>query len=82
MRMPGIALPNPASVGLHEACGFKPVGVYSNVGFKLGAWRDVGWWQRSLHEPVLSPAPPIWFHDFRQNFQKRDLASILASHHP
>jgi len=44
----GIALPNDASVGLHEAMGFTPVGIYREVGFKLGQWRDVGWWQRLL----------------------------------
>src|ERR1043165_3264641 len=32
----GIALPNPASVALHESVGFKPVGIYKNVGFKFG----------------------------------------------
>lgn len=44
----GIALPNDASVGLHEAMGFAPVGIYREVGWKLGGWRDVGWWQRLL----------------------------------
>ncbi|MBT0667828.1 N-acetyltransferase family protein [Novosphingobium profundi] len=44
----GIALPNVGSVGLHEAMGFVPVGIYREVGWKLGAWRDVGWWQRVL----------------------------------
>ena len=44
----GIALPNEASVGLHEAMGFTPVGIYPEVGWKLGAWRDFGWWQRLL----------------------------------
>jgi phosphinothricin acetyltransferase len=44
----GIALPNGASIGLHEAVGFTSVGVYREVGWKLGAWRDVGWWQRLL----------------------------------
>lgn len=44
----GIALPNPGSVGLHEAMGFTPVGIYREVGRKLGAWHDVGWWQRLL----------------------------------
>lgn len=44
----GIALPNEASVGLHEAMGFTPVGVYREVGWKMGGWRDVGWWQRLL----------------------------------
>ena len=46
----GIALPNPASVGLHEAMGFAPVGIYREVGFKLGRWCDVGWWQRLLND--------------------------------
>ena len=44
----GIALPNDASVGLHEAMGFAPVGIYRQVGWKHGGWRDVGWWQRLL----------------------------------
>lgn len=44
----GITLPNAASVGLHEAVGFRKVGVFTEVGFKLGAFHDVGWWQRLL----------------------------------
>jgi phosphinothricin acetyltransferase len=44
----GITLPNAASVGLHEALGFEPVGVYRKVAWKLGEWRDVGWWQLEL----------------------------------
>jgi phosphinothricin acetyltransferase len=55
----GIALPNPASVGLHEAFGFEPVGVYRDVGFKLGRWRDVGWYQLRLVDPLpADPAEP------------------------
>lgn len=56
----GITLPNPASVALHEAVGFEPVGVYRRVGWKLGAWHDVGWWQRALAEPPrqAEPEPP------------------------
>ena len=53
----GIALPNAASIGLHESVGFEAIGVYRSVGFKLGAWHDVGWWQRRLREPAL-PEPP------------------------
>ena len=44
----GIALPNEASVALHEAKGFTPVGIYREVGWKMGGWRDVSWWQRLL----------------------------------
>jgi phosphinothricin acetyltransferase len=54
----GITLPNPPSVGLHEAMGFTPVGVYRRVGFKLGAWHDVGWWALALRPPDLVPAAP------------------------
>ena len=44
----GIALPNDASIALHEAAGFTKIGVYREVGFKFGEWRDVGWWQKVL----------------------------------
>lgn len=54
----GIALPNPASVGLHTALGFEPVGVYRQVGYKLGAWHDVGWWTLRLAAPPRDPDPP------------------------
>lgn len=53
----GIALPNPASVALHESMGFKPLGVYRKVGFKHDAWHDVGWWQLELREPAQPVAP-------------------------
>lgn len=44
----GIALPNPASVALHEKFGFEQVAHFREVGFKLGRWIDVGYWQRML----------------------------------
>jgi L-amino acid N-acyltransferase YncA len=55
----GIALPNPASVGLHEAMGFQKLGVYRNVGFKLGEWRDVGWWQLTLRRQEVPASAPL-----------------------
>lgn len=56
----GITLPNPASVGLHEAVGFRLVGIYERIGYKHGAWRDVGWWQLELAEPEAGPpAEPL-----------------------
>jgi L-amino acid N-acyltransferase YncA len=42
----GVTLPNPASVALHERLGFTPVGVFGEVGHKLGRWHDVGFWLR------------------------------------
>jgi len=56
----GIALPNEASIALHESVGFEPIGVYSAVGYKFGAWRDVGWWQRAL-QPLDVPEPTRTF---------------------
>ena len=60
----GIALPNQKSIGLHEAMGFHHIGTYPEVGFKLGAWRDVGWWSRPIRtgppqgEPIGYPELP------------------------
>jgi L-amino acid N-acyltransferase YncA len=51
-----VTLPNPASVGLHEAMGFEPVGVYRQVGFKYGAWHDVAWHQRPLQPRPAGPS--------------------------
>jgi L-amino acid N-acyltransferase YncA len=44
----GIALPNPASVALHEKFGLGKVAHFAEVGFKFGRWIDVGYWQRIL----------------------------------
>lgn len=55
----GIALPNDASVALHRATGFEPVGVYREVGFKHGAWHDVQWWSRALADQPEPPTEPI-----------------------
>jgi phosphinothricin acetyltransferase len=52
----GITLPNPASVALHETLGFGPVGVYRQIGYKLGVWHDVAWYQRPL--ATAGSAPP------------------------
>lgn len=55
----GITLPNEASVRMHEAVGFTPIGVYRSVGYKLGSWHDVGWFERQLAVRDLEPAPPV-----------------------
>jgi L-amino acid N-acyltransferase YncA len=59
----GITLPNDASVALHESCGFALVGVYRRIGYKLGDWHDVGWWQLDLpssdEDPPPEPGPPV-----------------------
>lgn len=55
----GITLPNTASVALHESLGFLPIGVYTGVGFKQGAWHDVGWWHLRIRPPGPPPSPPL-----------------------
>jgi L-amino acid N-acyltransferase YncA len=69
----GIALPNAPSVALNEAMGFEPLGVYREVGFKLGRWRDVGWWRRSL-DVGTPPAPVLPFADYRARFTPVEFA--------
>ena len=46
--MGGIALPNAASVALHEKFGLSKVAHFKEVGFKLNRWIDVGYWQRTF----------------------------------
>jgi phosphinothricin acetyltransferase len=46
--MGGIALPNEASILLHEKFGFRKVAEFHQVGFKFNRWIDVGYWQRLL----------------------------------
>ena len=52
----GMTLPNDASVGLHRAMGFEPVGTYRHVGWKHGRWHDVAWTQRMLPAGQDPPA--------------------------
>ena len=72
----GIALPNQASVGLHESMGFVPIGVYPKIGYKLGAWHDVGWWQKDLCPRRFAPTPPV---SISQIMALPDWESILTS---
>jgi phosphinothricin acetyltransferase len=55
----GVTLPNDASVALHESCGFELVGVHRRIGWKLGAWHDVGWWQLELVPASEDPPPEL-----------------------
>ena len=70
----GITLPNPASVRLHESLGFAWVGAFPRVGYKFGAWHDVGFWRRSLSEPAGEPAPPRRLAELQADEVARALA--------
>lgn len=52
----GVALPNPASIALHERFGFVKVAHFQEVGFKFNRWVDVGYWQLSFASPVDAPS--------------------------
>jgi L-amino acid N-acyltransferase YncA len=54
----GMTLPNDASVGLHQAMGFEPVGTYRRIGWKHNAWHDVAWAQRAIATGQDPPADP------------------------
>ena len=58
-----INLPNEKSVSFHENLGFEYFATYKNVGYKLGRWKNVGWWQLQLNEYSIDPGPPIKFPD-------------------
>lgn len=63
----GIALPNEKSIGLHRSMGFKHIGIYQSVGYKLGKWHDVSWWQLRLGDYPPTPAEPRNFN--RENLE-------------
>lgn len=54
----GITLPNGPSVALHEALGYVQAGQIVGAGYKLGAWADIGYWQRDLAERCNPPGEP------------------------
>jgi L-amino acid N-acyltransferase YncA len=58
MAVAGMTLPNEASVGLHRAMGFEPVGTYRRIGFKHGSWHDVAMVQLVLAAGPDPPAEP------------------------
>jgi phosphinothricin acetyltransferase len=60
-------MPNPGSVQLHESVGFRPVGVFEGIGYKLGRWHDVGWWQLDLQPEVENPLEPRPFSALRHS---------------
>jgi L-amino acid N-acyltransferase YncA len=75
----GITLPNEASIKLHEKCGFTHFATYENIGYKLGEWKDVGWWKLRLNEYDPEPSPPLKFSEMDlQQFE--ETVSKAANH--
>ena len=63
-----INLPNPKSVNFHERFGFKWFATFDHVGYKLGEWKNVGWWQLMLNELADNPPSPIPFEKMDKTF--------------
>lgn len=61
----GITLPNARSVALHEALGFTPLTIFRSVGFKMGHWHDVGWWQLVVNPHPAAPERPRTMAEIR-----------------
>lgn len=53
----GVALPNDASEKLHSSCGFRELGTYENIGYKLGRWHSTRWFQLALRSEPTEPQP-------------------------
>ncbi len=53
-----INLPNDRSVKFHEKCGFVWFATYEQVGYKLGKWKNVGWWRKVINEFSMEPEAP------------------------
>ena len=63
-----INLPNERSVSFHESCGFEYFATYEKVGYKLGKWKNVGWWRLVVNDFGMEPAAPITFSGLDKGF--------------
>lgn len=71
-----IALPNDASVALHESLGYEQVGQTHAAGHKLGGWHDVGFWQRRFMLSDEPPAAIVPLADLRDRGGSRSLTLV------
>ena len=55
----GVSTPNPKSEAFHTALGFRNLGEFRNVGYKLGQWLGVTWYELSLAAYVPEPEEPV-----------------------
>ena len=69
-----VTVPNAASEALHAKLGFSPAGIWHNSGYKLGIWRDVGWFEKALSPYDEHPKDPISIHDLPQE----TIAAVLT----
>ncbi|MEP7376549.1 MAG: arsinothricin resistance N-acetyltransferase ArsN1 family B [Chitinophagaceae bacterium] len=70
-----INLPNERSVAFHESMGFNYFATYEKVGYKLGKWKDVGWWQLQLNDYLQEPPAPLKLSAMTHEMLKELLSS-------
>lgn len=63
-----INLPNEKSVAFHERLGFHYFATYEHVGYKLGKWKNVGWWRLIVNEFGNEPTAPVKFSTLQKDF--------------
>lgn len=73
-----INLPNERSVAFHESMGFRWFATYEQVGYKLGQWKNVGWWRLIINKFEQEPAPVISFSLLDQSFVPQLLNDVTG----
>ena len=76
-----INLPNEKSVRFHEAIGFQYFTTYEQVGYKLGKWKNVGWWRSVINEFSEEPAPPTNFSALNDEIVQQAVKNATALLH-
>ena len=71
----GVGLPNKKSEEFHKALGFTELGVFKNIGYKLGAWHDTKWFQLQLREHILNPPPPRLIAEVKDSLEFKKILS-------
>ena len=78
----GVTLPNAGSVGLHKAMGFQSVGLYSQVGYKYGAWHDVVWYHLLLQPRPAEPREPRGWREVSGTSEWKEALRYQSDHAP
>lgn len=70
-----ITVPNEASIGFHQSCGFQLVGTYPHTGYKFGSWHDMSVLEKPLGDfyPSFPPQPIKSIHDLDSGFVAKAL---------
>lgn len=75
-----ICLPNPGSVGIHEYYGFQKIAHYNKIGYKLGKWWDIGWWEIFLLDKNQAPSEPCPIDRLNQENIRKILSQAEPSY--